>query len=244
MALFFRFDLWRNRSKQWSSILGLYAAITPTGAAQHLRPYCQILICAYVCVCVCMHPIYKCLPLFVSESARFFFKVSGEQRVAAVNKNHRRSKTLFTSEGSMGRCRGQPSSEEDSPSYKRGPFSQWWANETDSLFVCVCVFCLYLHATLPRWNKDSMDSFLVSRLLNFFYVILNWGIRISCGYVCVFCFFFAFSCGEDQMETFESCWFVKKKRKKRHSDTPEFNWSTLKGNKNKDKTLDFPFDEP
>lgn len=56
--------------------------------------------------------------------------------------------------------------------------------------LCVCVFCLYLHATLPRWNKDSMDSFLVSRLLNFFYVILNWGIQISCGYVCGFFFFF------------------------------------------------------
>lgn len=142
-----------------------------------------------VCVCACTRSINVSLCLCQNQRV-FFFKVSGEQRVAAVNKNHRRSKTLFTSEGSMGRCRGQPSSEEDSPSYKRGPFSQWWANETDSLFVCVCVFCLYLHATLPRWNKDSMDSFLVSRLLNFFYVILNWGIQISCWYVCGFFLFF------------------------------------------------------
>ena len=160
-------------------------------------------------MCVCMQPIYKCLPLFVSESA-CFFDVCGEQRVAAVNKNRRRSKTLFTSEGSMGRWGGQTSSEEDSPSYKQGPFSQWWANESDSLFVCV--FCLYLQAVLPGWNKDSTASFLVRHFF-FFYAILNWGIWISCG--CVFFFFFAFSCGEYQMETFQSCWFLKKKKKKK-----------------------------
>ena len=179
-------------------------------------------------MCVCMQPIYKCLPLFVSESA-CFFDVCGEQRVAAVNKNRRRSKTLFTSEGSMGRWGGQTSSEEDSPSYKQGPFSQWWANESDSLFVCV--FCLYLQAVLPGWNKDSTASFLVRHF--FFFFTQSWTEEFEspagmcvCVCVCVFFFFFACSCGEYQMETFQSCWFLKKKEKKKR-DTPTLPSSTV-----------------
>ena len=199
-------------------------------------------------MCVCMQPIYKCLPLFVSESA-CFFDVCGEQRVAAVNKNRRRSKTLFTSEGSMGRWGGQTSSEEDSPSYKQGPFSQWWANESDSLFVCV--FCLYLQAVLPGWNKDSTASFLVRHF--FFFFTQSWTEEFEspvgmCVCVCVFFFFFCMFMWWISDGNFSVLLVLKKKgkkkRKKRHSDTPEFNCSTLKGNKNKDKTLDFPFDEP
>lgn len=65
--------------------------------------------------------------------------------MAAVNNNRCRSKTLFTSEGSISRCRGQTSSEEDVPGYKQAPFSQWRDNENDSL--CVFVFVFACHAT-------------------------------------------------------------------------------------------------
>ena len=214
MALFFRFDLWRNRGKQRSSILGLYATITPTGAAQRLRPYRQILICAYVCVCVCVCVcactqsinVFLCLCQIQSVFFFFFFFFflgSSKTGVGGLNKKHPPFTTLFKSQGLMGRCRGQTSSEEDSPSYKRGPFSQWWANETDSLFVCVCVcfVCIFMrrdHGEIKTWRIPSLWA------LFFFLFMWSWTeeIWISCGYVCVcvFFFFFFLFCLE------EMCW--------------------------------------
>lgn len=37
---------------------------------------------------------------------------------------------------------------------------------------------------------------------------------------------------------------LKLRKKKRHSDSPDFNSITLKGNKSEDKILDFPIAEP
>lgn len=137
-----------------------------------------VCFCAWLCVCVCVCALAysqsknSCLVCVRISALSSLLKcgVSGGRRQAAVNNNCCRSKPLFTSEGSISRCRGQTLSEEDSPSYKQTSFSQQRDNERDCMCVRVHVhdFCSYLHVMLLGWNKESTDSSL-------------WAVFIRCG---------------------------------------------------------------
>lgn len=159
--------------------------------------------------------------------------------MAVVNNNRCRSKPLFTSEGLIGRCRGQTASEEDSPSYKQGPFSQQWDNESHS--VCLFVFA----CDAVRSGEKRFKTFLH---VDGFYVIVLWVIQTSD--VC----FMWFHVVNTRWKSFLLRGSERCGKRKRHSDSTEFNSITLKGNKSKDKILDslfpslnvrtFPFNGP
>lgn len=93
-----------------------------------------------MCICLCL--IYIFLPLFVLWV--FEALASGGRPLSittAADQNQ-----FLTSEGLIAWCGGQTSSEEDSPGYKQGPFSQRWDNKS------LCVFAFV------GWNGGLRNS--------------------------------------------------------------------------------------